>query len=356
MTGTPKTYRVMLRETDWPDRDSSAWAALFTEGDILEGSGPARHWRPATRKTNHQHYARWLGWLAREGLLAPARAPPDRSDPETVHRYAQHLVEAVAPRTAASALIGLKVVMKAMAPERDWRWLMDLTNRLNTWAKPSVDRRTLQRPIDEIHRAALDELDRLAPTDLTHRRGRILYRDAMILLMLSACPMRLRNLAGLRIGHQIRREAERWVIHLAETETKGHNRLAYLLPRQIEPYMARYLDMVRPAYGPAEDCDAFWLALGGRPLGYTTVYGRIVEITTRLFGAPINPHLFRTCAATSIVEDAPEAARMAAPLLGHRYFETTERYYVRAGQIEACRSVNAFLGTIAGEEAEGEPP
>lgn len=178
----------------------------------------------------------------------------------------------------------------------------------------------------------------------------------MMLLILSACPIRLRNLVGLRIGQQIRREGERWVIHLAETETKGHNRLAYLLPRHIEPYLARYLDMVRPAYGPAKDCDALWLALGGRPLGYTTVYGRIVEITSRLFGVPINPHLFRTCAATSLVEDAPEAARMAAPLLGHRYFQTTERYYVRAGQIEACRSVNALLGTITGEEAEGEPP
>ncbi|MEO1603564.1 MAG: site-specific integrase, partial [Pseudomonadota bacterium] len=232
----------------------------------------------------------------------------------------------------------------------------DLTNRLNTWAKPSVDRRMRQRPIDEIHHGALGELDGLETSDLAHRRNRIRYRDAMILLLLSACPMRLRNLTGLRIGQQIRREGDRWAIHLSETETKGHNRLAYLLPRHIGPCMARYLKTVRPAYGPAEDSDALWLALGGRPLGYTTVYGRIVEITTRLFGVPINPHFFRTCAATSLVEDAPEAARMAAPLLGHRYFQTTERYYVRAGQIEACRSVNALLGTIAGEETEGEPP
>ena len=353
MTHTPKDRTVMPRGPDWPEPDRRAWAALFAEGDILEGAGPARHWRPATRRTNRQHYARWLGWLAREGLLAPDRAPPDRADPEIVHRYARHLVDTVAPRTAASALIGLKVVMKAMAPERDWRWLMDLTNRLGTWAKPSVDRRLRQRPIDEIHRAALGELERLASTDLAHRRNRIRYRDAMILLVLSASPIRLRNLAGLGIGQQIRHEGERWAIHLHETETKGHNRLAYLLPRHIGPYMARYLGEVRPAYGPAGTCDALWLALGGRPLACNSVYGRIVEVTTRLLGMPINPHLFRSCAATSLVEEVPEAARLAAPLLGHRYFETTERYYVRAGQIEASRRVNALLGAIAGEEAEG---
>ena len=57
-----------------------------------------------------------------------------------MRRYAEGLLEAVAPRTVASILIGLKVVLKAMRPEGDWRWLMDLTNRVNIWAEPVVDR------------------------------------------------------------------------------------------------------------------------------------------------------------------------------------------------------------------------
>ena len=39
--------------------------------------------------------------------------------------------ERTAPRTVASSVIGLKCVLRRMNPERDWRWLMDLSNRLD---------------------------------------------------------------------------------------------------------------------------------------------------------------------------------------------------------------------------------
>jgi hypothetical protein len=59
----------------WPVADQEAWNALFVEGDILDGDGPARHWAPATRKTNQKHYAQWLGWLSYTGLLDPLAGP-----------------------------------------------------------------------------------------------------------------------------------------------------------------------------------------------------------------------------------------------------------------------------------------
>ena len=172
MGDEPAPVRKFLRFEDWPEPDRLAWQVLFAEGDIFDDAGLARHWRPATRRTNRQHYARWLGWLALRGRLAPEVDAAARVALACVRAYGAHLVEMLAPCTAASALIGLKVVMKAMAPDADWRWLMDLTNRLNTWARPSVDRSSAMRPVEEINRAARPELDRLLATPLIRRIDR----------------------------------------------------------------------------------------------------------------------------------------------------------------------------------------
>ena len=261
-------------------------------------AGLALHWRPVTRDTNQQYYARWLGWLDLDGQLDSNIAPAARVTPDKVHTYGAHLSGTLAMRTVASALIGLKVVVKVMAPDEDWRWLMDLTNRCNTLAKPSVDRSSAMRPVEEINRAACIELDRLLATPLQRRIERVAYCDTLVVLLLSACPIRLRNLAGLQIGEHLRREHGRWTVRIDEEETKNRQRLDYLLPRHFGPWLAVYLDRVRPSFNPAADCDALWLGFEGGPLCAHSVYGRIVLATRRLFGTPINPHLFRSCAAT----------------------------------------------------------
>ncbi len=356
MPDKDQPMRKNLRFADWPEADRRAWEGLFAEGDVFDDAGLARHWRPATRRTNCRHYALWLGWHARRGELEPEVAPAARVTPERVQAYAANLIETLAPCTAASIVVGLKVVMKAMAPETDWRWLMDLSNRLNTWAKPSVDRTPSMRGVDEIHYAARGELDRLLSTPLRRRLDRVAYRDTLMVLLLSACPIRLLNLSGLRIGTQLRQEGDRWTVRLDEAETKNGQRLSYLLPRHLAGYIAVYLDLVRPSFRPAAGEATLWLGFEGGPLTPHSIYGRIVLVTTRLFGTPINPHLFRSCGATTLVEQAPEAARLAAPLLGHRYFQTTERYYVKAGQLVAGRQVSAALAAIAADLEEGIGP
>jgi integrase len=354
--GSNSSQRKHLPFQDWPQIDQRAWNALFEVGDVFEDARRAGHWRPATRRTNRQHYARWLGHLALGGVIEPERDPDARVTRERVLAYAAHLTQTVAPRTAASNIIGLKVVMKAMAPETDWRWLIDLSNRLNTWAKPSVDRTRVMRPIDEIHSSARAELDRLLSTPLRRRLDRVAYRDTLIVLVLSACPVRLRNLSGLRIGTHLLQEGDRWAVRIPEDETKNAQRLNYLLPRHVGCYLAAYLGRVRPSFRPTASESALWLGFAGGTLCSHSIYCRIMLVTKRLFGMPINPHLFRSCGATTLVEQAPEAPRLAAPLLGHRYFQTTERYYVKAGQLVAGRRVSAALAALAAELDEGTDP
>ena len=67
------------------------------------------------------------------------------------------------------------------------------------------------------------------------------------------------------------------------------------------------------------------------------------ETHLKSLGHTINPHLFRDCAATSLAIEDPRHVRIAASLLGHRRFKTTERYYIQARNIEASRIMQNFL-------------
>ena len=183
-------------------------------------------------------------------------------------------------------------------------------------------------------------------TPLTRRLDRVAYRDTLIVLLLSAAPVRLRNLAMIEIGMHLTLDEDRATLRFTEGETKNRQRLTHPLPRHVRPYLQHYLDDVRPSFGPADGCHRLWLGFEGGPLTANSIYGRIILVTERLLGVKINPHSFRACAATSLANRSADEARLAAPLLGHRYFSTTERHYIRAQRLEASRKVHATLGDI----------
>ena len=74
------------------------------------------------------------------------------------------------------------------------------------------------------------------------------------------------------------------------------------------------------------------------------------QLTDELFGRPINPHLFRDCAASAIASDDPEHILASARILGHASVNTTERYYNQSQMTVAIDPYHAILADIrAGE-------
>ena len=126
------------------------------------------------------------------------------------------------------------------------------------------------------------------------------------------------------------------------------------MPRLLVPYLEAYLERVRPTFlnGDAPEPNALWIGYRGQPLTAHSVHGRIVTITERLLGHPINPHLLRDCAATTLSTRSPDDALTAAALLGHCSFRTTERYYIRANQLEASRQVGKLIDQIRSASKE----
>ena len=91
--------------------------------------------------------------------------------------------------------------------------------------------------------------------------------------------------------------------------------------------------------------EALWISSHGSAMTQQAIYDRIVARTRAAFGKGINSHLFRDCAATTLAHADPKNVGIAAPLLGHRSFATTERYYLQARMGEASRRLqHALLG------------
>jgi hypothetical protein len=90
--------RRTLPVTGWPPVDQKAWAATQTAGDNLDEGGRAAQWAAETKRTNAQHYGRWLGYLAWRGILTKQAHPADRVTRNAVRVYNRHLGRLVAPR------------------------------------------------------------------------------------------------------------------------------------------------------------------------------------------------------------------------------------------------------------------
>ena len=91
--------RRCMPVAEWPEMDRSAWAAAVQKGDLLDGQGPAAHWRPKTQRTVVAAYGRYLTFLDRNGWLDRDAGPEERLTPDRLRAYLAELADTVASVT-----------------------------------------------------------------------------------------------------------------------------------------------------------------------------------------------------------------------------------------------------------------
>jgi integrase/recombinase XerD len=215
--------------------------------------------------------------------------------------------------------------------------------------KPVRDKSNL-RLTEELLDLGLSLIDKA--TEAQGLTAALLHRDGLLIAFLSLVQLRRRNIAGLRIGRNLIDVNGTWSIALDAAETKTDAPLEYAWPEELAAPLATYLSLHRPylstlcgRWSKPIDC-ALWVSSDGSPMTENAIYDRIRKHTKEAFGVAINPHLFRDAATTTLAIADPKNVRVAAPLLGHRTFTTTERYYQQAKSYEAHREyIAALFGT-----------
>jgi integrase/recombinase XerD len=345
--------RACLPVSQWPEADRRLWLAACAPGDILDDEVGARsgHARISNTKAAKGN-GRWLTFLSLSAKEALAEAPADRITPDRVRAYVDSLIAiGNSTQTILNRLQELGEVAKVMDPNRRWSFINDLASRIRAHHRPTRDKSNL-RLSDELVELGF-ELMRAA-ADLVGLAAAIAYRDGLLIAVLALIPLRRRNLADLVLGLTLVREGLSWIVAFGEDDTKTHTAFEVPLPDVLAAALEAYLNIHRPILVArsgrwARPIDgALWVSTDGSPMTQMALYDRIRARTKDHFGVAINPHLFRDAAATTLAIADPAHVRVAAPLLGHRTFATTERHYKQARALEAHRTFVDALNEAGG--------
>jgi integrase len=347
--------RACLPIDQWPEADRRLWLAACAEGDILDNEVGARsHHADISNTKAAKGYGRWLNHLSQSAPETLALTPAARITPEGVREYVDALkLIGNSSQTILARLQELGEVAKVMDLARDWSIINRMASKVRAGHRPARDKTNL-RPSNELVDLGFNLIQ--AAEALDGLDAAITYRDGLLIGFLALIPLRRRNLAELVLDRTLVREGSSWSVAFDEDGTKTHAAFEIGLPDDLLAPLGTYLERHRPTLlrrsgrwsRPAGG--ALWVSKDGSPMTQMAIYDRVRARTKEQFGVAINPHLIRDAAATTMAIADPEHVRLAAPLLGHRTFATTERYYRQARAQEAHR---AFVEAL--KECEDAP-
>jgi integrase len=351
---TPRPVRRPLPFTEWPAADQTAWAAAHRRGSLLEDDGKAASWAPVSSSSIAMSYGRFLAYMSQTGVLDPAARPQDRVTPDFVQAYIAHLRTLNSPGGIACKIIHLSRAIAVMAPTLDWRWLSRIGSRLKRSAPPFRDDRARLVPLIVIRDLAF-ELMRRAETgeELSDFQRALFFRDGLMIAILCACHLRLRNFAGMAIGTNFQRRGEEWWVSFEADETKTKRPIEKPLPAAYTGCIERYIShhreqLVRRSKVPLAS-NALWVSTTGRPCTANDIGIRIRIVTQRELGRGLNMHLFRKLPPTELAIHDPEHVGIAQVLLDHTDYRMTQQAYNLGRAIDAARRHQSLVRSIRGQ-------
>jgi len=348
--------RTCLKLPLWPQQDREMWEAACAPADILAlDEGLRASHAPISNFKAAQGYGRWLTFLKLTDPDSLTKPPAQRITSERVIAYLESLQElGNSTQTQLGRLQELGEAAKVFGPDQDWSFINRLAAKVRARHKPARSKKHLKLSPE------LVDLGMSLMAKAQSYEGveaAILYRDGLMIAMTAYVPFRRRNIASTALERNVIPLNGIYLLSLDETETKTANpQDLYVAEELIAPlnlYLAEYRPflMARQGRWTKPVTDELWVSKDGSPMTQIAIYDRIRLHTGEAFGIPMSPHLFRDAAATTLAILDPQHVRIAAPLLGHRTFATTERYYQQATAMEAHRD---YVRAIFGEEEKDD--
>jgi integrase/recombinase XerD len=328
----------------WPAADRELWTRAARLGEPLDDPSPCAAWRPATWRTVSSAYAVALEWLSRQEDPGLHQPPTARWTRERLRAYVADLRAGLRFVTVRHRILNLERALAVLEPEADRSLVRMAIAACPLRTDHTSKRQRLQEPstLLELGFALMNAAD--THRGVGERKNAVRYRIGLQIALLAQVPLRITNFANIRIGHHLVRENDQWLLRFEGAETKNHRPLEAPLPNDLHRALERYVATYRPLLaGRCYLGDRLWLGYRFCPQSAHTLAVSIARVTGETFGRPVNPHLFRDCAATSVALHRPEAVRMVSSLLGHASFGTAERFYNLANSCEAGRDYFRFI-------------
>ena len=325
----------------WPISDREAWQQACVPSRRLKAGGAAGHMKASTQTSLVRAYGYLLEFCQRTGAFDKNADVVAHVTPEIVNAFVDDLRRRVSSVTRASYIFRIYRFANILAPGRDLDWLREIERELHHEARPRPKFHRIV-PSDRLLSLGLQLIERGNTSNHLSNLARArLVRDGLMIALLSVCPIRLGNLATLRLGHQLRRIRGTWWIILEESETKSGRPDERPIPEILTLHIDDWIERWRKLF--LEPGDAFWPSTKGGALAYTYVGEIITKTTLREIGVAVNPHLFRDCAVFTIATVAGDRMGVASDLLQHADRRTIDKYYNKGARIGAVRTYHQIL-------------
>ena len=335
---------LVLHRTAWPDADQMMWNALRKQAGPLDDRGALAHLRQTSCNTLELRYARWMKWLETTDPDAFSLPPEERATLARIQDWLDALSH-TKPMSQLMFIDGVLRVLRAAVPDKDWTMQRRLLKRLKHAAGRGDPARKRGRILSSavLLNAGLAHAD--SATVPNPLRRMIRQRDGMMIALLALLPIRRRAFCALALGQSVYVNDDEILISLSEEMTKTGVPWEAAVPDQVATPLRRYIAEVRPALlTRGNQChDILWVGKRGAIMGQDYIGARIGDLTLKLTGARVSPHLFRDAAATTLSRISPESARLIRPVLAHSGFRTAERHYIHAQTIDAGRDYASLI-------------
>jgi integrase len=181
---------------------------------------------------------------------------------------------------------------------------------------------------------------------VTPARAR-LARDAVIVAILTAAPMRLKNLRHLDLAEHFRPAfsiaANCWELVLKAEEVKNDIDLAYPVPPEVMAMIECYMSKYQPLLAGKASTKLFPGGRGADTFGDGGARMALGRLLKRRLGIEMNPHLFRHLSAFIFLKAHPGQYEPVRRLLGHKNIQTTIDFYASFDTDEAMKRYGSIL-------------
>lgn len=338
-----KQARKSLKLNDWPDVDRSRWLTACEKADWFDEQGRAANWSPASQYDAQYLYGYWLRYVTEQEPNALLEDLDSRVTPARIQSFVSDLKSHVSPATVVIYIDHLLMALRVLAPEQNWQSLTMLISHL----KQSVTPKSKRHRLVETARLYQLGLDLMGPLEgvssYKNMHCAVRYRDGLMIALLAARPLRRRTFTLIRIDEHLHYDGHSFYLSFRDYEIKNKRPAEFSVPAELNPYLARYLKTVRPLFPRADTHTGLWCSMAGNPLSGSAIYTSICKRTKAAYGHPVNLHLFRDCAATSLATHAPESVLAGVEILGHTDTRALYTHYIHAQTQQAAKAYQAHL-------------
>jgi integrase/recombinase XerD len=175
------------------------------------------------------------------------------------------------------------------------------------------------------------------------------FRQALMVGLLISAPVRSRAFLNMTVTRHLDQDSNGFILRFAAEDMKDGKARSFPVPNRLTRPLARYVETYRPALLQGRVSDALWITQRGNRMSADSFSGGLALLTKRHFGLTLRPHAFRSIAATSIAEYAPEHVGIIRDVLGHASLDMAERHYNRASGVHAGTRLQALMDDIRRE-------